>query len=396
MKLKCLALGILLLISCKGALAWNCPSGQIRIQAPPGTPTTAPYYDVVEGIAFICTPNTPPSTPPTQPTSLTQNQNQQQNQNANSNSTSTSGSSSNSSSNSNAKATGGNSTANGGNSTANGGNSVSTSGVSNSGNSSNSNVSTSQGGAGGQGGQGGSATAANNSSGNQTSISSSTNIAAPRIPVSTAVAPTQFTNLTCFKPVGGAAQTMAVGASLGMGTVDGGCDARAFAAEYASWGSVVAACKMMVAQKRSRKAGVTLEDCLDIYKQTVPVSVPVVAAPPPVTPTIIVVPAPAPVVPVAIPAPVLVPAATVNGTLRIVGTCRLSPTNRPTNACNRMIDDAAIVLGNDPGARLIIIAPRHATGSLTYAATRVARSRIELHLSDEQNDSITVQTWGAK
>ena len=38
------------------AKAWNCPAGQIRQQAPAGTPASTPYYDVVEGIAFICVP----------------------------------------------------------------------------------------------------------------------------------------------------------------------------------------------------------------------------------------------------------------------------------------------------------------------------------------------------
>ncbi|MGA2886189.1 MAG: hypothetical protein ABSE80_13760, partial [Halobacteriota archaeon] len=43
------------------AFAWDCPTGQIRQQAASGTPTTTPYYDVVEGIAFICVP-TPTTT----------------------------------------------------------------------------------------------------------------------------------------------------------------------------------------------------------------------------------------------------------------------------------------------------------------------------------------------
>src|SRR5208282_1659058 len=57
--------GLLAVTLVPSVRAWNCPSGQIRQQAPAGTPTNAPYYDVVEGIAFICVPATPPVTPPT-------------------------------------------------------------------------------------------------------------------------------------------------------------------------------------------------------------------------------------------------------------------------------------------------------------------------------------------
>src|ERR1035438_5267490 len=53
------------LMLCVPAFAWNCPAGQIRQQAPAGTPTTTPYYDVVEGIAFICVPSTPTPNPST-------------------------------------------------------------------------------------------------------------------------------------------------------------------------------------------------------------------------------------------------------------------------------------------------------------------------------------------
>ena len=51
-----LVLAALALAFCSPAKAWDCPSGQIRQQAPAGTPTSTPYYDVVEGIAFICVP----------------------------------------------------------------------------------------------------------------------------------------------------------------------------------------------------------------------------------------------------------------------------------------------------------------------------------------------------
>ena len=86
------SLATLVLMLSTFTFGWNCPTGQIRQQAPPGTPTTTPFYDVVEGIAFICVPSTPPTTPPSTPSSQTQNQTQQQNQQQNA--TATSGSNS--------------------------------------------------------------------------------------------------------------------------------------------------------------------------------------------------------------------------------------------------------------------------------------------------------------
>ena len=66
MKAVIAVVGLALAMLCSpAAKAWNCPSGQIRQQAPAGTPTSTPYYDVVEGIAFICVPTTPPTTPST-------------------------------------------------------------------------------------------------------------------------------------------------------------------------------------------------------------------------------------------------------------------------------------------------------------------------------------------
>src|ERR1035438_1428983 len=79
------------------AFAWNCPTGQIRQQAPAGTSTSTPYYDVVEGIAFICVPSNP--TPPAVGTVSSSNVNTNNNA-ANSNATANSNSASNSASNS--------------------------------------------------------------------------------------------------------------------------------------------------------------------------------------------------------------------------------------------------------------------------------------------------------
>ena len=210
---------------------WNCPAGQIRQQAPAGTSTSTPYYDVVEGIAFICVPT--PVTPVTPTTSgavksvnknlnnntntntnantnnnnlnqtQQQKQQQQQAQNQNQNATATS------------NATGGNSTATGGNAVGNGNNSNDT----------------------------------------------VTNIAAPKIPVNSAITPPIMPTVPCFKGFGGAVQSGMLGGSFGGGKVDPGCDARELARSFTG-PQTVASCKILIATKKAKAAGVTMEDCL--------------------------------------------------------------------------------------------------------------------------------------
>ena len=208
--MKTLRMLIIALALCVPAFAWNCPTGQIRQQAPVGTPTTTPFYDVVEGIAFICVPSPTPTPSP-----------------ASSNSTSNSSSNSSASSNQSQKqkqsqtqsqvATGGNasSTSTGGNATGNGVNS-------------------------------------NNSI---------TNIAAPKIPVSSAITPPIMPTVPCFKGYGGSAQTMAFGASFGGGKIDKGCNARELARSF-SGPQTTASCKILLATKEAQATGITMEDCL--------------------------------------------------------------------------------------------------------------------------------------
>lgn len=324
-----------------GSLAWNCPSGQIRQQAPPGTPVSTPYYDVVEGIAFICVPSTPPTTPSTTPSSQTQNQTQSQNQTQQQTASATSGSNSSSNSTSGANATGGNAT--GGNSTATGGTSNATGGkVSNSGNSSNTNTNTAQGGQGGKGGNGGTGgNAAVNSSGNASQsqstssqatgngvgngnnsndYQSSTVVDAAKIPVSSAFAPSQFPTVGCYKTYSGAVQGQNLGISLGGGKIDKNCAILEAAGRARN---ILAYCKVYITDEYVHKAGVTLEDCMHQEQVAIPLPPPIIAQPLP-QPTIIVVPAlPAPVPIAAIPAPSL------------VGVC-----DKVTNECKAMLDDA--------------------------------------------------------
>jgi hypothetical protein len=102
-----------------------------------------------------------------------------------------------------------------------------------------------------------------------------------------------------------------VGATFGGGKVDDGCASREDARSYMLMGSRISACKVMIQTKQSRKAGVTLEDCLAIpeppapvviYRNVpAPVQVPLPAPPPQVVfitlPAVAPIPLPTPVAP---------------------------------------------------------------------------------------------------
>ena len=128
---------------------------------------------------------------------------------------------------------------------------------------------------------------------------STTNIAAPKIPVSSAYAPTTIPSAPCVKGFGAGFQTMPVGGSFGGNKIDEGCDARETARSYALLGSRIAACKVMIHTKQSRKAGVTLEDCM----HTIVLPAPVATALPVVQPQPIIVNVPTPVVNIVLPQP---------------------------------------------------------------------------------------------
>jgi hypothetical protein len=220
------------LLCSASAFAWNCPTGQIRQQAPAGTPTTAPYYDVVEGIAFICVPSEP--TP------------------------STTGSSSTSTSSSNA--TGGNAS-----STATGGNANQKQGQKQSQTQSNSSTNNNQ-------SAGGSVSDVGNSE---------TTVEAPKIPVNTAMAPPVFSSVNCFKGWSAGGQTPLIGGSFGGGGIDKNCAALVTAQALYAVGSREGACRVIVNTKSAKDAGVTLATCMAAQPPRPVVAVPTPAPVPP-------------------------------------------------------------------------------------------------------------------
>lgn len=441
---------VALALAPRPALAWNCSDPLAsRVDVGPTNPGGSPgdgdgqWYKGNDAANpndyYVCQV-------PTKPTTGTGSQTQNQTQNQ----TATGGAGGNSSSNS---TSGANSSATGGNSNATGGNSNSSSGVSNSGNSSsnsqggsvsgsgnstnkNTNNNTATGGQGGAGGQGGSggqssssatggnqsqsstSSAADNGNGsNNTTTNSTTNVEAAPIPVSTAYAPTSIPTVPCFKGYSGGVQTQSVGISLGGGKIDEGCDQREIARSYALLGSKLAACKVMVSNKRSLKAGVTLDDCMRLEVVT---PTPVVAAPAP---------APEPVIPNIIinnrfpeqVAPV-VPAPEVVATpsRELIGICTFAsiqaicqqpgkpdeivpikplsynnPT-RVTSICKTMLDEAARRMKEDPKLRLFIIGNQNMSETASIVAvSRANEARLYLVNHDGVNSAHINTTIGS-
>ena len=260
------------------AFAWDCPTGQIRQQAASGTPTTTPYYDVVEGIAFICVPT--PTTPTTTPSTTTNN--------------STSGANATSGSTSSANASGGNAT--------------SKSGVSNSGNSnvkvSNSlaNTNSLSNTQGQKQSQSNSSTNANQSAGGSVeNVGNEQTIVQRSAPI--AYAPTIFPS-GCNGSISGGASAPFGGISIGGTKQDHHCQQMQTAAMFLSQGNLEAATRILCRTWAARDAKLTLDECRLIAKAqlpvpvvvpSIPVAVPVIN-PAPIQVTVNVPPTPAPII----------------------------------------------------------------------------------------------------
>jgi hypothetical protein len=111
---------------------------------------------------------------------------------------------------------------------------------------------------------GGSANATNNGNG---SNNNTTNVAAPKIPVASAAPVSLLPSAPCVKSYGGGAQTGPFGMSFGGGKIDEGCDIRETARAFSGI-SKLAQCKLLVNEKESKKAGVTLADCMGTIAPT--------------------------------------------------------------------------------------------------------------------------------
>jgi hypothetical protein len=435
---KYFLMAALLLLFGGTAKAWPSCSGN-WIQVPVGTSSANGAIVTENGQTFQCQPI---PTPTPTPTAGNTNTNTNTNSNQNSNT-----SNSNANSNANAGAVAGSqSTATGGKATATGGNATSVNNVSaqggqggtansslnNSGNSSvtstNTNTVAATGGQGGQGGAGGNAaqkqqqtqsstsTASNNGNGsNNASYSNTENVAATKIPVGTAYAPTMGPTASCFKPFGAGVQTMPVGISFGAGRIDPNCVLMEDARSFAESGSRLAYCMMMVGKKEVRKAGITIEICM-AQEPLEPVAAPPVPQPP------VVVTVPAPVVEVRTPAPVLaesefpVPQET-HAKSTLLGVCSFArgmacakdktstPQVYPGAACKKMLDEVLVALETNSNATLQIIgAGSHGDVVSVSRTNNVFRYFVEHGVSgkriqamyDSSQTSGTVELWLAQ
>jgi hypothetical protein len=176
------------------------------------------------------------------------------------------------------------------------------------------------------------------------------------------------------------------GISGGAGKVDKGCDDRETARSFALLGNREAAAIILCNTPASKRAHLTLEQCMNV---TVRVQQPIL---PP-----IVLPQPAPiinvpvtVVPVEVPTPVTLPVQTSEATSKEFGSCRLVH----MNACLRLVDDAMLYLQSHPEASLVLRGPQEGSKILVYTRSRhLASSRIRMEFSDEQNDTLTVSVF---
>ena len=367
--MKRFLMGSLLLAVClmfgTTARAWNCSDPLAsRVDVGPTKPAGSAgdadgqYYKGSDASNpndyYVCqVPKPPTVTPPSQ------NQTQSQNQSA----------SANSSANAGAVATGGNATAKGGT-------------VKNSGNSSNANTNTNTatGGAGGNASQTQSSNSAALDNGNNSNNYSNST----RVDAAAASAFAQAsTSAPCFKGYGAGGQTIMGGISLSGGRVDQNCDIRATSLLFASFGADVAACKIAIREKNAKKAGVTLEDCLNSHKQVAISTAVATQAPQPVQVQVQLVPAPVvapePHVSVVTTGSVDLPSfKLVNGVL--------------TNVGKRHLDDVVVRLVNNPGSRLTLTGPWEAAQAVAYLHSRgVDDSRIDQHFSDDMNSTVSLK-----
>jgi len=112
-------------------------------------------------------------------------------------------------------------------------------------------------GIGGEGGQGG-----------QSAASVTSNYAAPRIPVNTAVAGFQQTTALCRYAEGLGGQSMTAGASIGFTFKDRDCERAALAEVFYSRGQYIAGDKLMCAIKTVRKALGDETDCMAVLAES--------------------------------------------------------------------------------------------------------------------------------
>jgi len=357
------------------ALAWPSCSGnwiQVTSGTKQGTVGSGGVGSIVTegGQTFECENPTPP--PPTPSTGNTNTNNNSNTNSSSSNSGASSGSSSgvNNSGNSHVsvgpiKATGGQGGAGGsvsgsGNSTNNnnatGGNA--TGGNSTANGNGSGNTTTANGGNQQQGQkqqQSNSSTNNNQANGNGSNSNNTTNnVEAAKIPVDTAYAPTALPTVPCFKAYSGGGQAANFGFSMGGGKIDPNCAILETARSFGISGARLAYCKTMVTNKYAKKAGVTVEDCMQKSETNAAAETFRHTDVQPAPPVVVVVPREAtPAIPIATLPLLTPPAAPITSTF-------LGFVTGFNNVTKAKLDDIVVLAKQDPNGHLRLRAGKNA------------------------------------
>jgi hypothetical protein len=374
---RTLALVVLCLISASGAFAWNCSDPLAsRVPVPSGTSGSFGNGDGqlflgtgsegTKGQLYQCQVPTPDPKSPSQNQSQTQSQSNQQSQNQTSSPSATSSAS---------------------NSLANSGNS------SNKNLNKNTNQNTATGGSANSASTSSSSATNNGNNANNSSYESNSQYNEVRQNPG-AYAPTILNTSPCTKGFSGGGSTPAVAATFGVATTDKGCDSRQTAVIFHGLGNDFAAAKILCSTSASKRAKLTLQECLAIVAPPAPVVV-VPPAPQPAPVSITVVPVPVPVAAVAPPVQIAVPAEKFSAGILTSSECRLV-NGKLTNVCYRFLDDAVRRLEQNPNTTLKLKGPIEITTAVKYLKARVSGERIQYTFDDEQNNVVTIETWTEK
>ena len=381
-----------LMLSASSAFAWNC-SDPYASRVPVPSNTTGTYgsgdgqlflgtgSEGVKGQLYQCQKPTNPPSPSAGNTSQNQNQSQNQSQNNSQNSTQNT-------SNQNVSSSGSSSKSNSNASSKSNSNAASQS------NNSNSNINTlspvlesSNSATGGTANSSSSAT--NNSSGNTSTYESNSTYTEVRQNPG-AFAPTAFSTSPCTKGVSAGGSTPTVAGTFGIALTDKGCDSRQTAAVFYAIGNPTAAAQILCSTDASKRAKLTLAQCLTIVT---PVQVaPPVAAPAP-KPEVIVIPAPTPVAATSDPKPIAIPIEKIpTPTLVSLGGC---PVTR-LNVCNRELDQAFTYMARDPNAEVSIHGPLQTMPAFVSYVKQHGFSTSRVRIALDDVNTIDVGVWSAE
>jgi hypothetical protein len=210
--------------------------------------------------------------------------------------------------------------------------------------------------------------------------------------------------------MGAGVQTMVFGGSISGGKIDKNCAGLETARSFASVGSLISYCKVMVNRKYSKEAGVTLEDCMNTLRPTVTVAPAPQAlpqsAPAPVAQPITIILPPTPAVPVATnagtsPTTILTQASSLSssGVLRDLGDftiTRLTSTGTcPTVAVQLGARGIAILnKAVSSGDEIILTGDTRDVAVATGYLKRHGVTRVSVHL--QEAGSVNVSIWEVK